>query len=105
MEHFVQFRVGESRRRTADRGRSANCGMVERTAKRVSADHSSRADDDQPLLRLGRGHDSANAICETVSSTGGVRIRRLDEAQRCEARPRIPRHLAEPPIEPRTHLG
>jgi len=30
-------------------------------------------------------------------STGGVRIRKPDEARRSETRPTIPRHLAEPP--------
>jgi len=35
MEHLVQFRVAESRRLTADRGRSSNCWMVELSGSTV----------------------------------------------------------------------
>src|SRR4051812_25168532 len=102
MERLAQFRMAESRRFTANRGRGSNCRMVERTAKRVSTDHASRTDDDQPLLNFGRDHDRARSstqsnVCETVTSTCGVWTRKLDQARRCEARPRIPGHLAKPP--------
>src|SRR6267154_240030 len=43
------------------------------------------------------GFVRTNPICETISSTGGVRIRKLDKARRRETRSRIPSHLAEPP--------
>jgi len=63
MEHLVQFRVAESRRPTADRGRSTNCSIVERTPKRVPADHSRRTDDDQPLPLFGQDrHRTTSAI-------------------------------------------
>ena len=58
MEHLFQFRVREACGLTADRGRTFDAGVIQRIAKRVATDHSSRTDDDQPLLGLSRGHDS-----------------------------------------------
>jgi hypothetical protein len=46
---------------------------------------------------LGRHAQPFDAIVANLSSTGGVWIRKLDEARRYETRPRIACHLAEPP--------
>ena len=69
MEHLVQFRMRDARGLAADRGRTSDGGVIERVAKRVATDHSSRADDDQPLLGSSRRHDSARSSTQSTYSS------------------------------------
>ena len=53
---------------TADRGHTADGGVIERIAKRVAADHSGRADDDQSFLGLAHSHDSGRSSTQSTYS-------------------------------------
>jgi len=51
---------------SADRGRIADGGVIERLAKRVATDHTGRPDDDQSLLVFSYGHDSGRSSTQST---------------------------------------
>ena len=66
MEHLFQFRVREACGLTADRGRTFDAGVIQRIAKRVATDHSSRPDDNQLFVVVGHSHASARSSTQST---------------------------------------